>query len=136
MRMGRYSRVFIAMAVILVVAGALVRGCKRPELNWRALTGNDVVREYLNETYEAQGVGVSMMSETGLLITLINPAANELENSAAQEAVAREIARYVLNNQEGLPEIEDMRVRFDTRQVAGSPPADQLIFDFSVGDLR
>ena len=134
--MGRYSRVFMAMALMLVLAATLVRGCKLPQLNWRSLTGNDAVREYLNNTYEAQGVGVTMMDEKVLLVTLINPAANNLDDPEAQEAVARQIARYVLDNQEDLPEIDQIRVRFDDRRVAGSPIANQYIFEFTVDELR
>ncbi len=136
MRMGRYSRVFVAMALMLFFAAILVRGCKLPRLDLRSLTGNDAVREYLNDTYEAKGVGVTMMGEKALLITLINPRVYGLEDVDAQEAAAREIAEYVLDNQEGLPELEQIRVRFEERRVAGAPVSGEYIFDFTFDELR
>jgi hypothetical protein len=133
---GRYSRLFMIMALMLLTAALIVRGCNLPKIDSSSLAVDNDIREYLNNTYEAEGAGVSMMGRTRLLITLVNPEANTLAGHAAQELVAREIARYVLANQEGLPELEDVRVKFDTRIAAGSPVLEEIIFDFGIDEFQ
>lgn len=134
--MDRYRRVFIAMALMLLGTAILVRGCNLSDLISPALAVDDELRDYLNDTYEAEGVGVSLLSQSRLLVTLINPEANNLTSAAAQELVAREIAQYVLANQEGLPELADVRVKFDTRMAPGAPVSEEIIFDFPVSDFE
>ena len=133
--MERYRRVGVAIAIMLIIAAVLVRGCKLPDLGREAIPGATDIRDYLIAQYDSDGVGVSMPKDKVILVTLINPAAFALQERA-QESAAREIAQYTLNQLEDQYEIEMVTVQFDRRLAAGSPVSDQLIFDFSVSELQ
>ena len=133
--MERYRRVGVAIAIMLIIAAVLVRGCKLPDLGSEAIPGATDIRDYLIAQYDSDGVGISMPKEKVILVTLINPAAFELQETA-QESAAREIARYTLNQLEDQYEIEKVTVQFDRRLAAGSPVSDQVVFDFPVSELR
>ena len=134
--MERYRRVGVAIAITLIIAAVLVRGCKLPELGREAIPGATELRDYLIAQYDSDGVGISMPIDKVVLVTLINPAAYALQEREAQESVAREIAQYTLEKLAEEHEIEKVTVQFDRRLAAGSPVSDQVVFDFRVSELQ
>lgn len=134
--MERYRRVGLAMAIMLIIAAALIRGCKLPDFSREAIPGSTQIRNHLITQYDSDGVGVSMPAEKVVLVTLINPAAYNLQESADQELVAREIAQYTLDQLADQHQIEEVNIQFDRRLAAGSPVSDQVIFNFPVSELQ
>jgi hypothetical protein len=124
------------MAIILITAAALIRGCKLPDLGHQAIPGAAQIRNHLIAQYDSDGVGVSMPAEKVVLVTLINPAAYYLQESAEQESIAWEIAQYTLDHLADQYQIEEVNVQFDRRLAAGSPVSDQVIFNFPVSELQ
>ena len=124
------------MAIMLIIAAVLVRGCNLPDLGRDAIPGATQIRNHLIAQYDSDGVGVSMPKNKVVLVTLINPAAYDLQERAAQESIAREIAQYTLDQLAEEHEIEKVSVQFDRRLAAGSPVSDQILFDFRVSELQ
>jgi len=124
------------MAIMLIIAAVLIRGCKLPELGREAIPEAAQIRNHLIAQYDSDGVGVSMPKDKIVLVTLINPAAYNLQDRSAQETVAREIAQYTLIKLVDQHQIEKVSVQFDRRLAAGSPVSDQLVFNFPVNELK
>jgi hypothetical protein len=124
------------MAITLLIAAALIRGCKFPDLGREAILGATQIRNHLIAQYDSDGAGISIPKEKVVLITLINPAAYNLQDRVAQETVAREIAQDTLDQLADRHQIEEVRVQFDRRLAAGSPVSDQIVFNFPVSELR
>ena len=124
------------MAITLLIAAALIRGCKFPDLGREAIPGANQIRNHLIAQYDSDGAGISISKEKVVLVTLINPAAYNLQDRAAQETVAREIAQDTLDKMAAQYQIEEVRVQFDRRLAAGSPVSDQIVFNFPVSELR
>jgi len=124
------------MAIMLIIAAVLIRGCKLPDLGREAIPEAAQIRNHLIAQYNSDGVDVSMPQEKVILVTLINPAAYNLQEHAAQESIAREIAQYTLDQLADQHQIEEVNVQFDRRLAAGSPVSDQVIFNFRASELH